>query len=160
MRSKSAKKVDIRRQLVRLFGAILICQGAGVLGGIFTSSSVATWYKTLEKPVFQPPAWLFGPVWLLLYSLMGLSLYRAVFKKAKLKWFFIQLILNVLWSYLFFGRREVGLAFLEILVLLGAIVATINDFKKKDMLAAKLLLPYLAWVSFAAVLNFSIWKLN
>lgn len=146
--------------VVKLAGAFLLCQGAGMLGGAFTYPAVSTWYAMLTKPIFTPPTWVFGPVWIVLYFLMALALYRAVIKKASLKWFFIQLVLNVVWSYLFFGLHEIGLALVEIVVLLGAIVATILEFQKKDMLAVKLLIPYAAWVAFAMILNLFIWLYN
>ncbi len=149
-----------RLKLIKLVAAVLFCEGAGLLGGVATYSSVATWYQTLAKPFFTPPSWVFGPAWILLYFLMGMSLFRAQMKKAPLKWFYLQLGLNVLWSFLFFGFHELGLALVEIVVLLAAIVATILEFQKKDSLAAKLLLPYVGWVSFATLLTFSLWLLN
>lgn len=154
------KKLSLSHKLLKLGGSVLLCEGAGILGGVATAPSIDNWYAALSKPLFTPPGWIFAPVWILLYLLMGMSLFRAVLKRAHLKWFFIQLILNVLWSYLFFGLHEIGLAFAEIVVLLCAIIATIIDFSKKDKLAAQLLLPYAAWVFFATILTFSLWLLN
>jgi len=159
-RSKRSVSITVRPSLVKLVGAILICEGVGILGAVLTMSSLSVWYEALNKPVFTPPAWLFGPVWTILYLLMGMSLYRAVIKRAELKWFIIQLSLNFLWSYLFFSLHEIGLALLEIVVLFGAIIATMIQFRKKDLLAARLLIPYAAWVAFAAFLNLSIWLKN
>lgn len=140
---------------------ILICQGAGVIGSIFTFNSVTTWYITLHKPFFNPPSWIFGPVWTILYLLMGFSLYLVWgTKKISLKWFWIQLVLNSLWSILFFGLKNPMLAFLEIMLLWITIVLTIRSFWKYNKTAAWLLLPYLLWVTFASVLNVSILILN
>lgn len=150
----------VTSKLGKLLLAVLFCEVVGIMGGIITAPSIPTWYQHLLKPSFVPPGWLFAPVWTFLYFLMGLSLFRAVLRKAKLKWFYIQLFLNFLWSYLFFGRHEIGLALIEIVVLLTAILVNIYVFAKKDRLAAKLLWPYAAWVSFAAFLNFAIWLRN
>jgi translocator protein len=159
-KSRLVRSKPSKSGIVRLIGAILICEGVGILGGVVTSSSISTWYASLSKPVIVPPGWVFGPVWTVLYFLMGMSLYRAILKRAKLKWFVIQLILNFLWSYLFFGLHEVGLALLEIVVLFCAILATIIQFGKKDKLAARLLIPYAAWVAFATLLNLLIFLEN
>lgn len=156
---KAAPKV-LKSSLAKLFGAILVCEGVGILGGAVTSASLSTWYAQLNKPAIMPPSWAFAPVWTVLYFLMGMSLYRAILKRAKLKWFVIQLALNFLWSYLFFGLHEVGLALLEIVVLFCAILATIIQFGKKDKLAARLLWPYAAWVAFATLLNLLIFLEN
>lgn len=148
-------------KFLKLFLAILLCQGAGLIGSIFTINSVTTWYSTLEKPFFNPPPWIFGPVWTILYLLMGISLYLVWGnKKITLKWFWIQLILNSLWSILFFGLKNPALAFLEIIFLWLAIVLTIQSFWKYNRNAAWLLIPYLLWVSFAGILNLSIALLN
>jgi tryptophan-rich sensory protein len=139
----------------------------GGLSGFATSSGVETWFPTLVKPAFNPPSWVFGPVWTVLYVLMGVAAF-LVWKKgtetegvrAALTLFAVQLALNGLWSILFFGMQSPGLAFMEIIVLWLAIAATIGTFWRVTQPAAWLLLPYLAWVSFAAVLNGSIWMLN
>lgn len=148
-----------------LIFTILISEGAGILGSIFTFSSIPTWYAGLAKPSFSPPNFVFGPVWTTLYALMGISLYLVWGSKAKskqhaMRLFFIQLGLNVLWSVIFFGLKSPGLAFIEIIALWIAIILTIKAFRKISKNATYLLYPYLFWVSFATVLNFSIWILN
>jgi tryptophan-rich sensory protein len=146
---------------IKLLLAIIICEGAGLIGTIFTFNSVTTWYVTLNKPFFNPPSWIFGPVWTILYFLMGISLYLAWgTKKISLKWFWIQLVLNSLWSILFFGLKNPPLAFLGIILLWVAIFMTIKSFRKKNKTASKLLIPYLGWVSFASILNLFIILLN
>jgi len=151
----------------KLIASIVVCQLAGLLGAIFTSSAIPTWYTTLEKPLFVPPEWTFSVVWTFLYLLMGLALY-IVWRKG---WdrrdvrlatcvFGIQLFLNFLWSVLFFGLRSPLLGIIEIVFLWFAIVATIWLFYRISRPAGVLLMPYLAWVSFAALLNYYIWLLN
>jgi len=133
----------------------------GFLGSIATVSSVKGWYvTTLIKPEFNPPAWIFGPVWTFLFVLMGISLYIAHSKKINLKWYWIQLFLNLGWSFLFFGLKMPLLAFIEIIILWIAILMNIKSFWPKSKAAAILLLPYLFWVSFASFLNFTIARLN
>jgi tryptophan-rich sensory protein len=152
---------------LRLVFSILLCQLAGAIGGFFTASSVKTWYATLTKPSFNPPSWLFSPVWITLYVLMGIALFLVWRKglhhkgvKIAIYVFGVQLALNALWSILFFGLKMPLLAFIEILILWGFILVTLLKFKKISKLAGYLLLPYLLWVSFAAVLNFFLWHLN
>lgn len=147
--------------------SILICQGAGLMGSFFTAPAVKDWYPTLVKPSFNPPNWLFGPVWTTLFLLMGIALYLIWEKglkekkgKAVFDFFFLHLALNILWSALFFGLRNPLLGLVEIVVLWGVIAYLIKAFGRIDKRAGWLLVPYLAWVSFAAFLNFSIWKLN
>lgn len=147
--------------LIKIFLSILICEAAGMVGSIFTVSSVKTWYVTdLVKPNFNPPSWVFGPVWTTLFLLMGIALYLVWQKKKISKWFWIQLLLNILWSVLFFGLKRPDWAFLEIIILWVAILKTILEFGRVDKRAAKLLLPYLLWVSFASILNLAIVRLN
>jgi tryptophan-rich sensory protein len=154
---------------VALIAAILICEIAGVIGSLFTYPSISSWYNTseLNKPSFTPPSWLFAPVWVILYLLMGISAYLIWEKRAKKKEvrsavsvFGLQLALNVLWSILFFGLRCPLCGFVEIIILWLAIAATIIKFNKLSRAAALLLIPYILWVTFAAVLNFYIWRLN
>lgn len=147
--------------------SILVAQGAGAIGSFFTFSAISTWYIYLNKPFFSPPNWLFGPVWTLLYTLMGISAYlvwrkyRHEKKSQSFWWMYrTQLVLNALWSILFFGLKFTGLAFIEILVMWYFIVRTIQDGYKIDRWSAYLLYPYLLWVSFASLLNLSIWLLN
>ncbi len=151
----------------KLILSIGVCLGAGILGSFFTVNSIPTWYTALNKPVFSPPNWVFAPVWTILYILMGISLYLVISNKEKgksKKWavqvFAVQLILNALWSIIFFGLKNPALAFLEILVLWASIFLTIKVFFNINKLAGKLLIPYLAWVSFATLLNLSIVLLN
>lgn len=146
---------------VKLIISILITEGAGILGSVATTSSVKTWYVTdVIKPSFNPPSWVFAPVWTLLFLLMGVSLYIVWQKKGDLFWFWSQLLLNIIWSFLFFGLRSPTLAFYEILILWATILITIVKFQKIDLLASRLLYPYLAWVTFASILNYSIMVLN
>ena len=145
----------------KLIVSIFVCEAAGILGSVFTINSVNTWYTTLNKPFFNPPSWLFGPVWTLLYLLMGISLYLVwEKKKVNLKWFWTQLALNSIWSIIFFGLKNPSIAFVEIVFLWYSIFRTIKDFEKINKIAAILLYPYLFWVSFASVLNLAIVILN
>ena len=153
--------------ILKLVTSIFICLFAGFIGSIFTSLSIPTWYATLTKPSFNPPSWIFAPVWTTLFVLIGISLYMVwnkglQDKKVKISLFIfgVQLVLNVLWSFLFFGLHSPFYAFLEIIILWAAIVLTIVNFFKVSRTAGLLLLPYIFWVSFAAILTFSIWRLN
>ena len=153
--------------VLKLIISIIICQLAGVFGSIFTTPAIPSWYATLVKPTFNPPNWVFAPVWISLYFLMGISAF-LVWRKGienprvnlALRLFIIQLILNSLWSVLFFGFRSPLLGLVEIIILWIFILLTILYFFKVSKIAGILLLPYILWVSFAAVLNFSIWRLN
>ncbi|MBU1084819.1 MAG: TspO/MBR family protein [Candidatus Beckwithbacteria bacterium] len=147
--------------------SVLIAQLAGVVGSIFTTSSVNGWFQTINKPTWNPPGWLFGPVWITLYTLMGVASYlvwqkRGLNKNIKIALvvYGVHLVLNVLWSIIFFGLKNPGLAFIEILVLLLFIILTIFLFYKIRPITFWLLLPYLLWTSFASILNFTIWRLN
>lgn len=154
-------KID-RKKALKLAVTIVICQMAGIIGSVFTAPNVGGWYADIAKPWFTPPGWLFAPAWTTLFVLMGISLYLAYENKAKigLYLFGVQLSLNVLWSALFFGMQNPFLAFAEIVMLWFAILATILAFYKSSKKAAYLLVPYLAWVTFASVLNYSVWMLN
>ncbi len=154
-------------KITPLFFSIGVCFLAAGIGSLFTTSAIDTWYATLQKPFFNPPSWVFGPVWTLLYLLMGISLYivwiTKTDKKTKRKaitFFFIQLALNVLWSILFFGLKSPIAAFIGIIVLWLAILLTIKNFLQISKAAGWLLIAYLAWVSFATILNLSIVILN
>lgn len=147
--------------------SIIICQLAGAIGSIFTLSSITTWYSTLNKPFFAPPNWLFGPVWITLYLLMGISLYlvwskglddRAV--KIGIALFAIQLVLNAAWSPVFFGLHALRLSFYVIIAMWFFIMLTIVRFHSISKPAAYLLIPYIGWVSIATVLNYFIMILN
>ncbi|MBI4052629.1 MAG: tryptophan-rich sensory protein [Candidatus Diapherotrites archaeon] len=156
-----------RQTLFRLAASIAICGLAGAVGSIFTFPAIASWYASINKPYFTPPNWVFGPVWTALFLLMGIALFLVWEKgfqekenKFAVKVFGAQLALNVLWSLLFFGLHNPFLAMIEIVALWLAIAATTILFSRIDRRAALLLLPYLAWVSFAAFLNYSVWLLN
>jgi translocator protein len=152
---------------MKLFISLLIPLLVGAVAGYFTSKGVSTWYVTLNKPSFNPPNWLFGPVWTTLYVLMGVGLY-LVWKKPDdtigrniaITIFFIHLVFNFFWSFIFFAWQKPNFAFVEIVMLWLSIVATIYFFYKVDRTAALIQIPYLCWVSFATVLNFAIWQLN
>ena len=163
----SAARREDARSRARLAALVALCLGVGALGGIFTSSSVSTWYRALARPSFTPPGWIFGPVWTALYVLMAVAawlVWRAAgtARRARgpLALFGAQLALNLGWSAVFFGLRRPDLAALEIVVLWAAILATLLAFGRRSRLAAALLAPYLAWVTFAAALNLAIWRLN
>jgi translocator protein len=150
-----------------LIASILLCQMAGLIGTVFTASAIPTWYATLIRPSFSPPNYIFGPVWTTLYTLMGISFYLVIKKglktkkvKVAVKIFLIHLFLNAIWSIIFFGMKNLGLAFIEIMVMWVFILLTMYKFWKVSKWSTYLLVPYLMWVSFAAFLNFTIWRLN
>lgn len=147
---------------IKLIIAILVCQSAGVFGSLFTSPSIGTWYAELEKPFFTPPNWAFGPVWITLFTLMGISLYLVWNKRDKvsISIFGVQLFLNALWSLLFFGLQNPFYGLVEIVILWFVILLTIVKFYKIDKRAGIILIPYILWVSVAAALNYYIWVLN
>ena len=151
----------------RLLLSVAVCLLIGFLGSLVTTPSVSTWFSTVNKPSFSPPNWLFAPVWTILFILMGISAYlvwnKGLKKKAvkeALLIFVFQLVLNFLWSLFFFGLHQPFLASLEIIVLWVAILLTILKFRKISAAAGYLLLPYIAWVTFASFLNFTIARLN
>ncbi|MFH1990253.1 MAG: tryptophan-rich sensory protein [Patescibacteria group bacterium] len=157
----------------RLIISLALPQLAGMVGSLFTTSAIPTWYAVLQRPSFSPPNWVFGPVWVLLYILMGISVYLVWSSYAKatdgqrrrtikiaLGIFGVQLFLNAIWSIIFFGLKSPGWAFVDIILLWLAILATIIVFSKISRPAMLLLLPYILWVSFAGYLNYSIWTLN
>lgn len=150
------------RNLAKLILSIAICEGAGLIGSVFTISAIPNWYITLNKPTFSPPNFLFGPVWTTLYLLMGISLYLIWEKKNKnvLNIFWIHLFFNATWSIMFFGLRNPLFGLINILILWILIVIVIYKFWKINKTAGLLLLPYLVWVSFATYLNYSIWIIN
>ncbi|MFH1423526.1 MAG: TspO/MBR family protein [Candidatus Nealsonbacteria bacterium] len=178
------------KNIVKFIVSILICQATGVLGSFFTAPAINTWYAFLAKSSFNPPDFVFAPVWTLLFLLMGIALYLVWSKNWHIEvkaetanqktwnpisrklytgtWreenavaiFSLQLGLNILWSIIFFGLKAPGFAFFEILMLWFAILYTIVNFYRISKASSFLLLPYLLWVSFAAVLNFAIWRLN
>ena len=161
-----AHRLGRRADLLGLVGWLALSLAAGVVGSIATAEATRTWYPTLERPAFTPPAWVFGPAWTLLYILMGVAAWRVwrtlgfAGARGGLGLFLVQLAVNAAWSFTFFHFRLPGWAFVHIVVLWVLIVATVMAFWRHDRSAALLLVPYLAWVSFASVLNFEIWRLN
>jgi translocator protein len=148
---------------LKLIISVGACLLVGFVAGMFTSSSITSWYATLAKPSFSPPNWLFAPVWTLLYILMGIALYlvwNSHGSKIAITFFIIQLALNFAWSFLFFSLQNPLLAFIDILLLWAMIIVTALLFFPLSRTAAILLIPYFLWVSFAALLNFSIYWLN
>ena len=155
-------------KISRIAIVVIICLAVGYLSGMVTRSSITTWYPTLVKPSFNPPNWIFAPVWTSLYVMMGvaagliwnqITTQKLAVTKA-LQIFAIQLVLNALWSYLFFGLHNLMLATIEVVLLWLMIFETYSQFAKINKTASYLMLPYLAWVSFASVLTASIWWLN
>ena len=155
------------QKIIKIVLVVLVCVSIGYLSGMVTRDSITTWYPTLVKPIFNPPNWIFAPVWTLLYIMMGIAAGLVWTSNADEKtiqkalgFFAIQFGLNALWSYLFFGMHNPLLAMIEIVLLWLMIFETYNQFKKIDKVSGILLIPYLAWVSFATILNASIWWLN
>lgn len=148
--------------LIRFVALVMI---VAWIGSSVTLPVIPTWYASLTKPSFTPPNWVFGPVWTTLYLMMAYAAWRVWRtangpRGAALAVFAIQLALNLAWSLLFFGAKQIGLALLDIVVLLMAIVATMAAFARVDRVALWLLAPYFAWVAYASALNFAIWRLN
>jgi len=149
--------------IAALLLCLLVCFSAAAFGGLFPPGE---WYAELNKPDWNPPAWVFGPVWSLLYAMMAVAAWRVWWRKGlqaarlPLSVFLFQLVLNALWSAIFFGLEMPGMAFVHIVILWVAIGLTIRLFYREDPLSIWLLLPYWAWVSFAAVLNFTLWMMN
>ena len=155
------------KKVLRFIISIIICQSAGIFGSLFTFEAVPDWYITLEKPFFAPPNWIFGPVWIILYYLMGVSLYIVWKDKLESKTrniffivFGIQLILNAFWSFLFFGLRSPLLGLIDVLILDAMVAVTIIYAKRVSKYAAMLLIPYMVWIIIASVLNYAILVLN
>jgi tryptophan-rich sensory protein len=151
----------------KLIASIVICQAAGSIGSIFTAPSIPTWYASLVKPLWTPPNWLFAPVWITLFLLMGIALYivwdKGLEKKETriaVSVFGVQLVLNALWSIIFFGLQMPFYAFIEIIILWIAILVTIIKFYQISRPAAAVLLPYIIWVTIASALNYYVWILN
>lgn len=157
-----------KSSIVALVIALAAPLAVGAVGGFATASSVSTWYPTLTKPAWTPPGWVFGPVWTLLYLMMGLASWLVWRKRAEnetqvrgaLGWYGLQLGLNLGWSLIFFGLRQIGLALIEIVVLWSTLLITVIKFGRIRRDAAALLLPYLLWTTFATALNAAIWWLN
>lgn len=155
------------RSVKLLVLCIGLCQLSGLLGAFFTAPAIPGWYASLQKPFFNPPNAVFGPVWTVLYFLMGAALYlviqaegAAAIKRKAVSFFGVQLALNAAWSWLFFGLKNPALAFVDIVLLWAMILASAVCFRKLSRLAFWMFMPYLFWVSFAMLLNFEIWRLN
>jgi len=154
------------RSWLMLAGFVAVCLMVGAIGALSTASSIDGWYRDLAKPSFAPPDGVFGPVWTVLYMVMGIAGWRIwreaglVRGKVALRLFATQLLLNLLWTFLFFGLRSPGVAFFEILLLIVGIAATIVAFRQIDKWAELMMAPYLLWVLFVSVLNGAIWYLN
>ena len=153
--------------IIKIISSVVISNLAGAIGSMFTFSAIPTWYKGLIKPALNPPNWLFGPVWTVLYILMGVAAGMVWSKgleqrgvKVALAVFLFQLVLNALWSIIFFGWHKLGLALAEIVLLWIIILINIILFYRINTTAGYLLVPYILWVSFAAYLNYSIWIPN
>jgi tryptophan-rich sensory protein len=156
------------QKIIRIALVVTVCLAIGFLSGMATQDGVKTWFPTLIKPIFNPPAYVFAPVWTILYIMIGIAgglvwgelENNPVEVKKGFKLFIFQLALNALWSYLFFSLHNPLLAFVEIILLWLLIIETFRQFKIINKTAAYLFIPYLLWVSFAMVLNGSIWWLN
>jgi tryptophan-rich sensory protein len=144
----------------------VLCLAISAIGGWITAQSVGSWYQTLQKPVFNPPDWVFAPVWTLLYLMIALAGWRVWRRvglsgaRAGMVAYSAQLALNLAWSFLFFGGRMIGVALAEIMLLLAVICVNAALFRRIDRVAGWLLVPYAAWVAFACVLNLALWRLN
>jgi len=155
------------RDIIKLIASIAACQGAGLIGSLFTTAAIPTWYAGLQKPFFTPPNWAFAPAWITLYILMAVAaflIWRKGLDQKGVRFaliiFLIQLVLNTLWSIVFFGLESPLYGIIVIIALWIAILLTMIKFFKLSTIAGALLTPYIGWVSFAAVLNVAIWMLN
>ena len=156
------------QKILRIAVVLMTCLVVGYLSGMMTKESITTWYPTLVKPFFNPPNWVFAPIWTILYIMMGIAgglVWNAIETNEKVvktafKYFIIQLALNSVWSFIFFYLHNPFLALVEIILLWLLIFETYNQFKLIDKKAGMLMVPYLVWVSFATFLNASIWWLN
>ena len=166
MSKQTGKLFASGRDVAGLIVFLVICLGISALGGLITATSVGSWYQALERPPFNPPDWVFAPVWSILYIMMAVAAWRvwrtAGFESRgkALVVFAVQLGLNLLWSFLFFGLQRIDLALIEILILLAVIIVNTVLFWRIDRLAGMLFVPYVLWVGFATMLNASLWWLN
>ncbi|MFC4232685.1 TspO/MBR family protein [Parasediminibacterium paludis] len=155
-----------RSNIIKAINSIALTVGLGAASGYVTVREIPTWYATLNKPSFNPPNYLFGPVWTILYILMGISVYLiwklppSPHRKKAINLYLLQFVLNLAWSIIFFNQHQIFLALIEIIVMWFGILLTIFAFSKFSKLAAWLLVPYISWVSFAIILNTAIWLLN
>ena len=157
----------MKQKVLKILVAVMVCLFIGFLSGFATQSSITDWYPTLNKPSFNPPNWIFAPVWTLLYILMGIAAgwvwgkgFHHLWVKTALYHFGFQLLFNASWSIIFFGFKNPLAALFIIVILLVLILLTIKWFRVVSKKAALLLIPYLLWVLFATFLNFKIWQLN
>lgn len=154
------------KNVVKLIVSIAVPLLVGFTASLFTITGVNSWYQSIQKPSWNPPDWIFAPVWTTLYVLMGLAfflIWRSPGEKQKrtaIILFILQLVANFFWSFIFFDQHQVALALAEIIVLWLLILLTIFSFARINKVAAWLLMPYISWVSFAAILNYTIWQLN
>jgi benzodiazapine receptor len=155
------------KKIIKLVVSIVVCQLAGVIGSIFTVSNITSWYIDLNKPILNPPSWVFGPVWITLYFLMGIALFfvwnkglDSPFNRNAFILFIVQLVFNAMWSIVFFGMHQLLISVFVIVILWLLIFVNIVQFGKISKPAAYLLLPYILWVSFASYLNIAIYILN
>lgn len=153
--------------IVKAIIAIAIPLMVGATSGFFTVTGVESWYQTIQKPSWNPPNWIFGPVWTTLYVMMGIALFLVwkedtseELKKIAIALFAVQLTLNFFWSFIFFNQQQPGWALVEIIAMWFFILLTIFAFAQVNKTAAWLLVPYISWVSFASILNYTIWQLN
>ena len=157
---------DRTRSATGLVVALALCYGAAAVGGLFGAGGTGNWYANLARPSWTPPSWVFGPVWTILYGMMAVAVWLIWLNRrrrpaaAPMVLFAVQLVFNAAWSPLFFGLHRPDLAFADIVLLWLALVASVWLFLRRSALAGLLLVPYLLWVSFAAALNFAIWRLN
>ena len=155
-----------RRDAVGLIGFLLPCLAISGLGGAITATSVGTWYQGLHKPAFNPPDWVFAPVWTTLFVLMAIAAWRVwrrrgvIAVRGALSMFGVQLVLNLGWSVVFFGLRQIGIALVEVMILLIAVSVTAALFWRIERLAGLLMVPYALWVGYATALNAALWLLN
>jgi benzodiazapine receptor len=166
-RKKDWMEIVKRVEIIKLVISLLLCQAAGLLASISTKPAIPSWYFSLKKPLFAPPAWVFAPVWIVLYFLMGFAAYliwrtgwQQKSTRSALILFGIQLTLNALWTFIFFGLRSPLGGFIEIVILSVAILLTIQSFLQISRIAGLLLIPYFLWVALASGLNLSLWVLN
>jgi translocator protein len=158
--------LPVTRQLAALLGFLAVCFATAAVGAALTAATVHDWYPTLHKPAWTPPNWVFGPAWTTLYILMALAAWLVwrrggwTARRGALGLFAVQLVLNAAWSGLFFTLRSPGVAFAEIMLLWCVILATLWSFGRVSSLAASLFVPYLLWVTYAATLNGTIWRMN
>ena len=160
-----SKKRHMLKNILKLIICLIVPMLVGGISGVATVAGIKDWYVHLNKPFFNPPNYLFGPVWSILYLLMGVSLFmilqsKSINKKKAISIFFVQLFLNFWWSFLFFKFQLLGISLIEIVLMWLSILWMIIEFKKINKTAAYLQIPYLAWVTFASLLNLAIWYLN